>query len=417
MLKHCLFLLTGCLWIVPTAIQADDAPLSIEAADYEPETFQPRKTLENYYGLPIPGGGKMTAAVMAELSAQERASLIGFSAFPEKACRQILMQMLEQRQTLFDEIAVEKAKGKSLDDYVGLTLDDGTVVTAKMLAELSPMWKRQLLARSAPTDSLTQTRRVQDAFKRLSEEQAKEKKALDDAPEYDRQQAVLRAEQRRAQELLRQQQVQHDAQKAEFARQQAEQKAERERKAVEREEKRARLQAEREKRDQERAERQAESDRKDAERAAKFAREEAKRHAETAQRDAERKKQDDERREREAIAAKQKAEREEAEREEAEREMAEREVAAIPFRNSSPSSTSQEFPRHGQPLPPARIRHQRHQSIQQFRDEWGMESSKSSSNTSFRLRGKAVKGIFVRGFLLIAGLIACVRALIRAVRM
>jgi hypothetical protein len=395
MLKHFLFSpLACCLLLLPIAAKADEAPLPIEAADYEPETFQPRKTLENYYGLPIPGGGKMTAAVMAELSAQERASLIGFSAFPERARRQILMQMLEQRQKLFDEIASEKAKGKSLDDYVGLTLDDGTVVTAKMLAEMSPTWQRQLLARSAPTDSVTQTRRVQDAFKSLSEEQAKEKKALDDAPEYDRQQAVLRAEQRRAQELLRQQQVQHEAQKADFARQQAEQKAQRERKAVEREEKRARLQAEREKRDQERAERQAESDRKDAERAAEFAREEAKRQAETAQRDAERKKQDDERHEREALAAKQRAE--------------------VPFASASPPSTS---PRRSTPVPRAQVRGQRHQSMQQFRDEWGMESSKSSSSSSFRIRGKAVKAIFVIGFLLIAGLIACVRALIRAVRM
>src|SRR4051812_17219224 len=97
-----------------SGIALAEDPRPIDAPDYQPKSFQPRKALENYYGLPAANGEEMTAKMMQDLKPAERTRLLAFSNFPEDVRRRQLEQVYAARQREAEQFARAKGGGKTL---------------------------------------------------------------------------------------------------------------------------------------------------------------------------------------------------------------------------------------------------------------------------------------------------------------
>jgi hypothetical protein len=363
------FLTTIC-----AAVVADEPTLPIQAADYKPDSFQPRQTLENYYGLPLEAGGTMTAEAMQALSLQERTRLLTFSHFPEKSRVQNLNTIYSQRKSYAENIARLEGEGKTLQPYVGMTLQDGTKVTAEMLAELSPF--SQMHLRNFSTFNEQGRQPVLDnAFDSLKREQASWAETVAKAETEN----VKRLAEHAARQKSDQERTQRDLERAEKMKRDAEERAQRE---------------------QERnaARAKAEQDRQERDRQQQLERERIERTIQ----------EDRTRLEQERLA------RENQQRLEEERRQAEQ---AIPFAVPAPAPAPP-VP-HGPPSginPPLRAPKVRPQakSVEQLRNEM-REQSNNNSSSRFRISAGAVKGILGLLFLMFCGLAAGIRMIYRAI--
>ena len=110
--------------------------------------FLKEKTLDNYIGLTLPDGTVVTTDMIRQLTPEQRFHLFPFSNFPEKSRIDILSNSFERRKKEREALDKLKSEGKSLEPYIDLTLDDGRVVTAEMLSELSESTQARLMSSS-----------------------------------------------------------------------------------------------------------------------------------------------------------------------------------------------------------------------------------------------------------------------------
>lgn len=378
-LRCCLF---WALSLTTSLTALAEEPRPIDAPDYDPKSFMPRQGLENYFGLPLTSGGVADAEFMRHLRPAERTGLLTFSNFPEDARRRHLDDLFKNRARGEEQVAQKKAEGKSLEPYIGLTLADGTVVTQELLDQIDPLWQAHLMAFSTFPEK-TRIQGLQLQVDRLRKYEADEIEAIKKADA---------ANEQKAQKL------------AERQRQEEERKAQRQREMEERKAEHARAQAEFEQRQ-----------------AQQLARQEAESKA----------RREAEERERERLAAEEAQKRAEriARAEEARTQpQAPEEPTPPPFEENSEAPDEPNYivpppPRPGSSTVPAdhpsrRLRFtpgEGHKSIEQFRRENGMQSNPGQS-TSFRISGRAIKGLLGLGFLMFCGFLALLRWLINAIR-
>jgi hypothetical protein len=335
---------------------ADDSTPNAPPQVKKPATgFLEERSLDNYLGLKLADGSVVTKESFNGLSPSELSMLWSFANFPENARQSTIQSQVASKKRHLDRIAAAQAQGKTLESFHGLKLNDGRVVTAALLAELPLSAQAHLITFSFTND---RAKLLHEALSRLQADSDK----LD----------VKLAE-------LQTKDAANARDRAESAAKLAQQNAERERRRLETEAANAR-QAEQRRLDAlARAEQEAQRAQEQAARAKELAAQEAARPALIPE---------------PTTLAEAPA-------------IAETLQPATPVATPSPLPVLANAPPPRSPHPTKSPKGNSHKSMEQFRQEQGMNEPASSSR--FRLSGRSMKGLLSLGVLAVCGLFAVVR--------